>query len=497
MRSLTILTLLFFFLTAANATTHSTVKGGNWDDPSIWSTGEVPNISSWPGDEVILRHKVEVDGDLVFKQGASMTVNGNASLDIDGELKLQGSGTVIIAVNGAVECKKVSHQAYDGSLSVNGSLISQGTISISGVAQFFTDGNIYAEKIELKGSGNFESKGGMIEVEGEWKITGGSSIKISRTEVILDDKFNRTGGPSIEFIGGSLTVGDDFIGSGGGSICFDGTEVEVENDTKLSGSVVVNIGGRGFFFTNKAELKGASAIRGKDMGGWFNCSEIQCSGSAQVQCVDGGCVYDRNNADEMPRELDLGANASTVLPVELLYFEAQVEADGMLVINWATAIEINNDYFTIEMSMNGKDWKAIEEVKGAGNSDVAIAYTWKEADVQATGTVYYRLKQTDFDGSFTYSSIESVQFKEAATAAYTVNVYPNPATEYVVIEGLQADAAPQLMLVNMQGQSIQIQGSDEGASTRVDIPTYLPAGTYGLVIQQGGQVQTQQLVIQK
>ena len=53
------------------------------------------------------------------------------------------------------------------------------------------------------------------------------------------------------------------------------------------------------------------------------------------------------------------------------------------------------------------------------------------------------------------------------------------------------------MLVNMQGQSIQIQGSDEVASTRVDIPTYLPAGTYGLVIQQGGQVQTQQLVIQK
>lgn len=496
MRSLTILTIFFFFFTAANATTHSTIKGGDWNDASIWNTGQVPNIRSWPGDEVIIQHKVEVDGDLAFKQGASMTVKSNASLEINGEFSMQGSGVVIIEVNGVIDCGKVKHSAYDGYLSVNGSLISEDEITISGVAEFFTDGNIYAKKIEIKGSGNFESKGGMIEVEGAWEITGGSSIQISKTEIVVEDKFSRTGGPAIEFKGGSLTVGNDFIGTGGGSICFDGTEVEVEKDTKLGGSVVVNVGGRGSFTTNKAELKGASAIKGKNEGGWFNCSEIDFTGSAYVKCVDEGCLYDRYNEEDMPEELDLGGSANTVLPVELLYFEAQVAADGMLVVSWATAIEINNDFFTIEMSNNGKDWKAVKEVKGAGNSNVELAYEWKE-EVKATGTVYYRLKQTDFDGSFTYSSIKSVQFAADKEANYTVSVFPNPATEYVVIEGIEADAAPQILLVNMQGQRIQMQGTDEGTNTRVDIPSYLPAGTYGLVIQQGGQVQTQQLIIQK
>lgn len=498
MRSLTILTFFFFVVTTLNATTHTTIKGGDWDDASIWSTGQVPNISAWPGDNVIINHKVETPGDLAFKQGASMTVNANASLEINGEFKLQGSGTFLIAADAIVNCGKVKNAGYGGSLSVNGSLISDDVITISGVAAFFTDGTIYADKIEVKGSGNFESKGGVIELEGAWEISGGTAIKISNTEVVTEDKFKRTGGPSIEFIGGSLTVGDDFLGSGGGSICFDGTVVEVENDTKLSGSVAINVGGRGSFSTNKAELKGSSTIRGKDLGGWFNHAEdIDFQGSGNVRCVDGNCYYDKNNEDEMPNALDLGSGLNTVLPVELLYFEADVEQGGMLVVNWATAVEINNDFFTIEMSLNGKVWKSMGEVKGAGNSDVELTYEWKNDEVNATGTAYVRLKQTDFDGSFSYSDIESVEFVNKANANYQVNVFPNPATEYIMIEGIAADKTPLISLVNMQGQRIQIPVSDEGINTRVDIPSYLPAGTYGLVIDNGDQIQTQQVVIQK
>ena len=498
MRSLTILAILFSFVATLNATTHTTVKGGDWNDANIWSTGQVPDIKAWPGDEVIINHKVEVNGDLVFKQGASMTVNANASLEIDGDFKLQGEGTFLIARNAVVECGKVQNAGYGGSLSVNGTLISNDDITISGVARFFTDGNIYAQKIEVKGSGNFESKGGIIEVEGPWEIKGGTGIKISWTEVVLEDKFNRTGGPSIEFIGGSLTVGNDFIGSGGGSICFDGTEVEVENDTKLSGSVAINIGGRGIFSTNKAELKGSAAISGKDMGGWFTYEEeIQFQGSGKVKCVAGHCYYDRNNVDDMPNAVDLGTGANIVLPVELLYFEAEIKPDGMLVVSWATAVEINNDFFTVEMSLNGKDWKGLGEIKGAGNSDVELTYEWKDDSLKANGTTYFRLKQTDFDGSFSYSDIASVEFSWKAQAEYEVSVFPNPATEYIMIEGITADSSPEILLVNMQGQRIQVPVTDEGFNTRVDLPNYLPAGTYGLVINNNGQVQTQQLVIQK
>ncbi len=496
MRSLTVLTIFFFFFTALNATTHTTVKSGDWDDATIWSTGQVPDISSWPGDEVIINHKVEADGNLSFKQGASMTVNANASLDIDGDWNLQGSGTFVIAQNATVFCEDVQHTGYAGSLSVNGSLEAE-DISVSGVAQFYNDGNIYADNFEVKGSGNFESKGGSMQLAEEWRITGGTAIKVSNTAIVVEGDFTRTGGPSIEFTGGTMSIGEDFTGKGGGSICFNGTVVTVTDETDLRGSVKVYVGGRGSFTSDEVNLTGTAAILGKDMGGWFNCVEMSISGSGKVECVDGGCHYDGDNVDDMPSQLDLGAGTNTVLPVELLYFEADAQADGTLVVSWATAIEINNDFFTIELSLDGKSWKGLHEVKGAGNSDVALAYEWKNDDVNAAGTAYIRLKQTDFDGSFSYSEIESVDFGGKPSAAIEVSVFPNPATEYLVIEGIVADSVPQITLVNMQGQHIQMSASDEGANTRVDIPSHLPSGTYSLVINNGLQVQTQQIVIQK
>lgn len=497
MRSLNILTIFFFFFfTAANATTHTTVKSGDWDDATIWSTGIVPSIGSWPGDEVIINHKVEAGSDLTFKQGASMTVNSNASLEIEGDLKMQGSGTFVIAANGSVNCEDFKHGGHGGSFNVNGNLFAE-DITVSGVAEFYSDGNIYATNLEIKGSGNFESKGGTLSIEENWDITGGTAIKVSNTEVTVEGNFTRTGGPSIAFTAGTMSVGEVFTGKGGGNICFDGTIVTVGEETDLRGSVQVLIGGRGSFTSEVVSISGAAGIEGKDLGGWFNCVTMTFGGSGKVECVDGGCLYNSGNEDEMPSELDLGSGSNTVLPVELLYFEAQVEADGMVIVSWATAVEINNDFFTVEMSLNGKDWKALDTVKGAGNSDVELAYEWKDANVAASGTVYYRLKQTDFDGTFSYSSIESVQFSAEEKAQYAVNVYPNPATEYVLIEGLEADAAPQVSLINLQGQTINISSTDEGTTTRINIPAHLPAGTYGLVIQNSGQVQTQQLVIQK
>ena len=494
MRSLTIFTLLFFFFTAVNAATHSTIKSGDWDDARIWSNGVVPSISSWPGEAVVINHKVEVDGDLKFSQGASMTVNDNASLEIDGQLKMSGSGTFLINASGVIECESVKHTGWDGSFTVKGDLIVEEGIEITGVAEFYTEGNVYAESLAVKGSGYFESNGGTINIEEDLEIKGGTNFKVTKTDFVIEGSFKRTGGPNIIFTGGTMSVGEDFIGSGGGSICFDGTMVKVEEQTTLSGSVIIYIGGRGTFDTKEVKMNGAAAILGKDMGGWFNCVEMELSGSAKIKCVDGQCEYDSSNGNEMPSVLDLGA--SSVLPVELLYFEATASVDGMLNVNWATAVEINNDFFTIELSNNGKDWKSLAEVKGAGNSDVTIDYEWKSDRVNAVGTVYLRLKQTDFDGTFSYSDIASVNLGKRA-AAYEVNIYPNPATEYVVIEGITADETPQIFLVNLQGQQINISQTDEGTSTRLNIPTQLPAGTYGLVIQSGDQVQTERIVIQK
>lgn len=491
MKNFNLLIILFFFIGTLNAATHTSIQNGDWDNADTWDTGRVPNLSAWPGDVVVINHKVTSAEGLKFSQGAGLTINANATLIVEGELKLQGSGTFLIASRGSLECENLKHSGYSGSFTLQGDLICKDDIEISGVAAFYTEGNIFASNIEMKGSGAFESNGGSINLSNDLTISGGSSFKSYKTDYNIEGAFKRTGGPNIAFAGGTMSIGENLEGSGGGSICFDGTIVNIGEKLELKGSVIIYIGGRGSVSVPKVELKGATAILGKDMGGWFYSEEMSLSPGCKIECTDGGCSYSDANDHEMPSALDLGT--SSVLPVELLYFQAKANLDGMLVVSWATAVEINNDYFTIQMSVNGKDWKAIKNVKGAGNSDITIQYEWMgEA---ATGTVYYRLMQTDFDGSFSYSDIQSVTFEKESQ--FNISVFPNPATEYVVIEGITADAKPQVYLVNLQGQQLNVSSIDQGANTRVDIPSQLPAGTYGLVIQTGQNIQTQRIVIQK
>jgi hypothetical protein len=79
-------------------------------------------------------------------------------------------------------------------------------------------------------------------------------------------------------------------------------------------------------------------------------------------------------------------------------------------LDWATASELHNDYFTVERSMDGLNWENIIQIAGAGTSTNRNDYS--EVDTRPIeGLSYYRLKQTDFDGQFTYSHAVSVQYE--------------------------------------------------------------------------------------
>jgi hypothetical protein len=99
------------------------------------------------------------------------------------------------------------------------------------------------------------------------------------------------------------------------------------------------------------------------------------------------------------------------MPVELLSFNAK-EKDNDVILNWSTASEVNNDFFTVENSENGIDFNAIGAVEGAGNSNSVLDYNF--VDENPYELTYYRLKQTDYNGGFTYSQIVKVSFNEAS-----------------------------------------------------------------------------------
>jgi len=97
-----------------------------------------------------------------------------------------------------------------------------------------------------------------------------------------------------------------------------------------------------------------------------------------------------------------------VLPIELIDFAATCEGDAVLV-RWNTATERNNDLFTVERSVDASIWAPIEQLPGAGNSQYMTHYEIRDMEPGVT-VRYYRLRQTDFDGTSTYSSVVAVPF---------------------------------------------------------------------------------------
>ena len=97
----------------------------------------------------------------------------------------------------------------------------------------------------------------------------------------------------------------------------------------------------------------------------------------------------------------------TVLPIKLISFDAKRNTNNEVNLKWITATETNNDYFTIERSSDGRNFEKILTQHGAGNSNQPITYNATDR-YPLSGTSYYRLKQTDYDGKFTYSDVRVV-----------------------------------------------------------------------------------------
>ncbi len=99
---------------------------------------------------------------------------------------------------------------------------------------------------------------------------------------------------------------------------------------------------------------------------------------------------------------------SSALPIELLYFDAELENETNVLLTWATVSEKDNDFFSIERSVNGISYETIGTVDGSGNSLSIIEYEY--IDYSINSAYYYRVKQTDYDGEFDFTPIIYVGF---------------------------------------------------------------------------------------
>ena len=101
-----------------------------------------------------------------------------------------------------------------------------------------------------------------------------------------------------------------------------------------------------------------------------------------------------------------GESCSSTTPIELLSFDAYM-VDTTVNIKWSTATETNCDYFLVQRSIDGIDWKDIAHVNGNGTSATLLAYSTRDPTA-AFGNNYYRLKEVDYNGQFEIFPIKSV-----------------------------------------------------------------------------------------
>lgn len=122
-------------------------------------------------------------------------------------------------------------------------------------------------------------------------------------------------------------------------------------------------------------------------------------------------------------------NVQPPLPVTWLNVSAAKTDNGTVNINWSTASEINNDFFTVEKSFDNRNFAEIAKINGAGNKSTISKYAFEDRN-PGNGTIYYRIKQTDFNGAFDYSSVV------AAFSGKTLKnliVSPNPAVSDITV----------------------------------------------------------------
>jgi len=171
-----------------------------------------------------------------------------------------------------------------------------------------------------------------------------------------------------------------------------------------------------------------------------------------------------------------------VLPVELTDFRAKTVDNSIVELDWKTKSERENDFFTIERSPTGIEFEAIGTMDGAGNSSMDIDYKFKDV-APISGMSYYRLKQTDFDGTEKYSNIISVEIKSSFA---DLDIYPNPVKNNSFITfNSTIEGNVSVSIYDIAGSKVlDVKHSVEKGDNKLELQTNrLPKGMYFIALE--------------
>lgn len=194
--------------------------------------------------------------------------------------------------------------------------------------------------------------------------------------------------------------------------------------------------------------------------------------------------------DGSPDEVPYG---NGFLPVEFLDFSFEVIEDNQVQLNWSTSKELNNDYFVLEKYFSGQDFLPLGQVAGFGTTDERQDYSFID-DTEMDVSNFYRIKQVDFDGTFSYSSVVEVHFYGNTQFV----VYPTLTKDFCTIRATgEADDSYRIKVVDMVGRVLKqetLKTSGNDGSMELDLSAYMQGLYLIQIIDKTGKASTSRVI---
>jgi hypothetical protein len=235
----------------------------------------------------------------------------------------------------------------------------------------------------------------------------------------------------------------------------------------------------------------ASSILPADLRlvGWNGTQWIDLSGSGNAS----GNTENSTLSGTIPAGITISAlgigSISTPLPVHFSAFEAYADKCNVQ-LNWSTAMEINNDYFTVERSHDGRTFTGIARVPGAGNSSEKQDYSYTD-EHPADGLNYYRIRQVDLDGKHTSTNVRQAYVHCNGDDA--IKVFPTVSNNTVQVLLPKGYEDATVTVLTTLGQKVNVPMEKANGSYQINIAP-LAAAMYMIHVQKGDEVNTFKII---
>lgn len=331
--------------------------------------------------------EITVTGELILDDQSTLSMNDLSIIEVDEETTITTNN-----LSNGLRFNGTSSGTFNSSLTIDGNS-----------STFYAAGN---SSVEFNGSVVFEG-GADIFLLGDSKLNFNSTTRIRQNGTT----FNPSGNAEIMFVGNvSLESSADVFLSDNSNLTIQGNlSFDNNNSTTWTSTQSATVFIEGNF------SKGSNSYLTVSNSGVF---EI-CAGTFPLQSSDARIIIGPSPAYY---------GGCLILPVEYLYLNASFDSFQRTgEITWATAKEWENSHFEIERAVNNiHSWTLLDQVQGTGYSDSPIEYSFIDNSLPASGgTIYYRLKQVDFEGNSSYSITKSIRVDPVQGKSAWI-AYPNP-----------------------------------------------------------------------